>query len=179
MSEPDNSTRRNGRKPGNLAAFVATGFGAGFFPFAPGTVGALWGLPLAWGLQELVEVCPRIGIGPTCAALIEAAAIATICFVGIPICTIAARRLGGVKDPGSIVFDEIASLPIVFYLIPIANWKIAAAGFVLHRLFDITKPPPARQLERLPEGLGIMADDWAAAAYANLVLRLAIWSGAL
>ena len=53
-----------------------------------------------------------------------------------------------------------------------ASWPVALAGFLLHRLFDITKPPPARQLESLPTGLGIMADDWAAGIYANLSLRL-------
>ena len=161
------------------ATLLATGLGVGFFPLAPGTVGALWGVLLAWGIEHLEGLSRRAGIGPPCAAVGEAAVIVAICLVSIPICTIAARRLGGKKDPGSIVLDEIASLPIAFYLIPIANWKIAAAGFILHRLFDITKPPPARQLERLPDGLGIMADDWAAAVYANLALRLIIWSGVL
>ncbi|HEV3004666.1 MAG TPA: phosphatidylglycerophosphatase A, partial [Pirellulales bacterium] len=50
--------------------------------------------------------------------------------------------------------------------------SVVAAGFVLHRLFDITKPPPARALERLPSGLGIMADDWIAGMYANLTLHV-------
>ncbi|HQU42030.1 MAG TPA: phosphatidylglycerophosphatase A [Pirellulales bacterium] len=140
----------------------ATGLGVGFFPFAPGTVGALWGLPLTWGLQHVLPA-------------IQAVSIVAICLAGIPICTRAARYMGGLKDPGSIVLDEIASLPIVFFLIDMNNWRIAIAGFVLHRIFDITKPPPARQLERLPEGLGIMADDCAAAVYANLALRLVLW----
>ena len=151
---------------GGAATFFATGFGVGFFPFAPGTVGALWGLPLAWGLQ-------RLPVGA------QIAGIVALCLVGIPLCTAAARHLGR-KDPGSIVIDEIVSLPIAFFpLIDVANWKIALSGFVLHRLFDISKPPPARQLERLPEGFGIMADDWAAAVYANLALRLVIWLGLL
>lgn len=153
---------------GSLATFVATGFAVGFVPFAPGTFGALWGLPLAWGLGHLP-------------AAAEAVAIILIFMVGVPICTAAARHMGGLKDPGSIVLDEIASLPVVFFLLPIEawNWKLALAGFALHRLFDITKPPPARQLERLREGLGIMADDMAAAVYANLALRLLVWSEAI
>lgn len=164
-------------KPGGLAVFVATGFGFGFFPVAPGTIGALWGLPLALGLQKLLRGFSA-WTGPAyIAAAVQAVAIAAICVAGIPICTVAARRMGGRKDPGSIVLDEIVSMPIAFFLIPISGWRIAVAGFVLHRLFDVTKPPPARQLERLPEGLGIMADDWAAAVYANLVLRLVIWLG--
>jgi phosphatidylglycerophosphatase A len=151
---------------GRLATACATGLGVGFFPAMPGTIGALWGLPLTWGLQ--------------CVSLpIQAALIAFLFLVSIPICTRAARYLGGLKDPGCIVLDEIISLPIVFFLIPMDNWKVAAAGFVLHRIFDITKPPPARQLERLPEGLGIMADDIAAAVYANLSLRLVLWAGAI
>jgi phosphatidylglycerophosphatase A len=87
--------------------------------------------------------------------------------------------LGNVKDPGCIVLDEIASLPITFFLVPMNSWIVVAAGFALHRLFDISKPPPARQLERLPEGLGIMADDWAAGVYSNLVLHALIYFGVL
>jgi phosphatidylglycerophosphatase A len=61
-------------------------------------------------------------------------------------------------------------------LVPgIHQWTIVVAGFLLQRLFDNTKPPPARQLERLPEGLGIMADDWAAGVYSNLTLQLLVW----
>lgn len=175
MVDRDDRARQSLGKSGRLAVFVATGFGVGFFPIAPGTVGALWGLPLAWGLEKLVGLASLIP--PYAAAGLQAVAIVAICAAGIPICTAAAQRMGGLKDPGSIVFDEIASLPIVFYLIPIANWKIAIAGFLLHRLFDVTKPPPARQLERLPAGLGIMADDWAAALYANLALRLIMATG--
>jgi phosphatidylglycerophosphatase A len=106
----------------------------------------------------------------------QLAIVAAICVAGIPLCTSAARRLGGRKDPGSIVFDEIASVPITFFLIPLNTPWIVVAGFLLHRLFDITKPPPARALERLPEGLGIMADDWIAGLYSNLALHGLIWS---
>lgn len=172
MADVDKGPEERGRSTG-LAVFLATGFGLGFFPVAPGTVGALWGLPLAWGLEHLAH---RTSLGAPYADLCQALAIVAICAAGVPVCTAAARRLGK-KDPGSIVLDEIASMPIAFYLVPIANWKIAVAGFVLHRFFDVTKPPPARQLERLPAGLGIMADDWAAAVYANLALRALLWLG--
>ena len=147
---------------------VATGFWAGRIPWAPGTWGALEGVALAWGIHRI----PGNGW--------QIALTAVICLAGIPICTAAARRMGGLKDPGSIVLDEIASMPIIFFFVPDAvtrNWIVLAAGFVLHRVFDITKPPPARQLERLPTGLGIMADDWAAAAYACLVLHALHWLG--
>ncbi|HEY2882647.1 MAG TPA: phosphatidylglycerophosphatase A, partial [Pirellulales bacterium] len=155
------------------AVFLATGFWAGRAPFAPGTVGALWGLPLAWGLSFISPLW------------LQAAVIVAICLAGIPICTIAARQLGGLKDPGAIVLDEIVSLPITFFLVPATKLQtgslntvvVYAVGFALHRLFDITKPPPARQLERLPDGLGIMADDWAAGAFSCLALHAILWSG--
>lgn len=77
------------------------------------------------------------------------------------------------KDPGPVVWDEIATVPLVFVLAPAASGWWLAVGFGLHRLFDITKPWPCRRLERLPGGLGIMADDVAAAGYAAVVLWVA------
>ncbi len=153
---------------GTLATWLAVGLGAGWAPKAPGTWGTLIGLPLAWGIHQ--------------AGLFwQLAAILTLGLVGAPICTIAARQMGGQKDPSAVVLDEIASLPIVFLGLDIVglSWRTLAvllAGFALHRLFDITKPPPVRQLERLPEGWGIMADDTAAAAFACLTLHLALWT---
>ena len=147
---------------------LATGFWFGRSPVMPGTVGAIWGLPLAWGISLLPNVW------------IQTIVITAICILGIPLCTVAARHLGGAKDPQQIVFDEIASLPITFFLVPrgtLLNPWVLAAGFVLHRFFDITKPPPARQLERLPTGLGIMADDWAAGVYSCIGLHAILWTG--
>ncbi len=157
------SPSQNWRHP---AVVLATGFWVGRIPFAPGTWGTLLGLPLAWGISWL----PGMSL--------QAAVIVAICLASIPICTIAARQLGGKKDPGCIVLDEIASLPITFFLVPrevLERPLVMAAGFALHRLFDITKPPPARQLERLPDGLGIMADDWAAGVYSCLALHGLLW----
>ena len=86
----------------------------------------------------------------------------------------------GKKDPGEIVWDEIASLPIVFLLIPIperliSRPEILLIGVVLHGVFDISKPPPVRNVEKLPAGTGIMADDVVAAMYACLVLHGLLW----
>src|SRR5262245_41990218 len=120
------------------AVFLATGFWAGRMPVAPGTFGALLGLPLAWGISFISS------------QWIGALVIIAICALGVPICTSAAHRLGG-KDPGAIVLDEIASMPITFFLVPHEAWRqplVVLTGFALHRLFDITKIPPARQLER-------------------------------
>ena len=145
------------------AAWIATGLGTGHSPVAPGTVGTILGLPLAWGLGQI----------PSTALVVVA--IVALCAVGVPIVNAALPRLGNLKDPGCVVYDEIVSLPITFFLVPMANWKIIALGFALNRLFDITKPPPARQMERWPGGLGVMADDWMAGVYSNLALRAVLW----
>ena len=150
-----------------LAVFIATGCGLGRIPVAPGTFGTLGGIPLAWAIAQLP--------GPVWPAV----ALIAACLVGILICTRAVRALGKGKDPGSIVWDEIASLPITLWGMPLDDWRVLVLGFALHRLFDITKPPPARQLERLPDGLGIMADDWIAGVYSHIALRLIVLSGVL
>jgi phosphatidylglycerophosphatase A len=130
---------------------IATGLGLGLVPVAPGTIGSLAGLPLAWGLHFL----------PLWGQLV-AAVLAFL--IGIPMCAAGARQLG-TKDPGPVVFDEIAAFSVVFLLVPF-SLLTAIPGFLLFRLFDVWKPWPARRLERLPAGLGIMADDFAAALYA-------------
>src|SRR5215204_1593177 len=136
---------------GRIAVWMATGFGLGLVAPAPGTFGAaIWGLPLAWAIGQL----PGIGW--------QVCAIILTNLVGIPLATAAGYALGGKKDNQAIIWDEIATVPVVFLLVPLANWKVAVAGFFAHRLCDITKPPPAQQLERLPDGLGVMADDWIA-----------------
>jgi phosphatidylglycerophosphatase A len=143
----------------SIAAFIATGFGLGLITRAPGTVGAaVEGLPLAWAISWLPW------------PLWQAVAVALLFAFGVPLCTRAGRALGGSKDNQAIIWDEIITVPAVFLLVKLANWKIALAGFLLHRLFDITKPPPCAQLERLPEGLGVMADDLMAAVYAAVTL---------
>lgn len=156
-----------------MVVAIATGLGFGFSPILPGTVGAVWGVPLAWAWAQIPAA------GPVPAWAWQLAALAVGFAIGVPLCTAAARALGQ-KDPGSVVFDEIGSMPLVFFLIPPARmneWQILLVGFVLHRVFDISKLPPCRQLEQLPEGLGIMADDYAAAAYACAALHLACAAG--
>src|SRR6185369_1843439 len=146
------------------AVWLATGLGLGLVTVTPGTVStAVEGLPLAWAISLL----PGIGW--------QIMAIAVLFVVGIPLATAAGRALGTEKDNQAIVWDEIVTMPVVFLLVPLTNWKIALAGFLLHRLFDITKPPPASQLEELPEGLGVMADDLMAAIYACVTLAAVAW----
>ncbi len=156
--------------PRSRSVWLATGLGVGLCFPAPGTFGAAIGSLVAWGISYL----PGYGW--------QLAAIAALLLAGIPICTAAGHALGGKKDNQAIIWDEITTVPLVFLLVPLTSradggWKIALAGFALHRLFDITKPPPARQLEQLPDGLGVMADDVAAAIYACLSLFVLVRLG--
>ena len=141
--------------------FVAFGFGTGLAPFAPGTVGSLLGVALAWLVIDLGwEI--QIGIA------------ALIFLAGIWICGESARRIG-VHDHGGIVWDEICGCYVTLLVAPpeIVAW---ALGFLLFRGFDIVKPWPIRDLDhRLTGGLGIMLDDLVAALYAALLLAFYGW----
>jgi phosphatidylglycerophosphatase A len=92
---------------------------------------------------------------------------------GGPICGEAAKQFG-VKDPGGVVYDEIVAFFLVFAAVPV-TLTTGVLGFVWFRLFDITKPWPARRLEHLPGGWGILADDLAAGAYAGGALWATMW----
>lgn len=154
----------NETKPqGRFAVWLATGIGIGLVSSAPGTIGGLWGLPLAWAVGQL----------PTLESQVQA--IVLIGLVSVALCSSAAKALGGYKDPQSIVLDEIAALPIVFLGINPAGPAVWLAGWLLFRVFDITKPPPIGLFERLPGGWGIMADDFAAAAGACVALHCLLW----
>ena len=146
--------------------FAAEGFGLGRLKPGPGTWGSLWGLPLGWGLGVLETewwVRLLIGLG--------------MFLVGVPLCRRAAE-LRQIKDPSSVVWDEIAAFPFVYAfcsLDPGRIWIQLLLGFVLFRIFDIWKPPPVRQCDRLSGGFGIMLDDTVAAGYAALFLFLSTY----
>lgn len=143
------------------AVWLATGLGLGLITPAPGTVGSLvWGMPLAYGISLLPGWWW------------QAAVVIALNLVGIPLCTRAGRDLGGKKDNQAIIWDEIATVPITFLWVPLDSWPVALLGFGLIRLFDISKPPPVRQVESLPEGLGVMADDVIAGIYACVSLAI-------
>jgi len=137
---------------------IATGFGVGLAPVAPGTFGTLAAWPLGWWLSGLdpIITLPVIGI---------------FFILGIWACGVAGRRLG-VADHGFMVWDEIVAFLLILAVLPRAlDWQ--AAAFVLFRAFDIAKPPPIGWLEdRFRGGFGVMLDDLAAAGYALLVLAL-------
>jgi phosphatidylglycerophosphatase A len=97
--------------------------------------------------------------------------------IGIPAATQVARATGS-KDPQFVVIDETAGQLITLIGAPLV-WKSFLAGFILFRVFDILKPPPIRQLEKLPEGTGIVVDDVGAGLYAWVVLQLVLHFGLL
>ena len=147
---------------------VATFFGAGLLKPAPGTWGSLAAL-LLWAAFAM-------GAHPAAQTLLLAliAGIVLSSAIGIPAATIAARESGR-KDPGFVVIDEVAGQWIALLGCP-ADWKHGLIALVLFRLFDITKPWPARQLEALPEGWGIVFDDLAAGLYAwGIAALLRLW----
>ncbi len=138
---------------------VATWFGAGLLPWAPGTWGSLAALPCAWVIANLAG-----------ATAVSAAALVIFvlgCWAAGMLAT-----TSGQYDPGFIVVDEVASQLLVLAVCPL-DWRFYLAGFLLFRLFDITKPWPARLVERrVAGGLGIMLDDVVAAIYAVAVLLI-------
>jgi len=93
-----------------------------------------------------------------------------VTIIGIPAATRVARA-SRLTDPQSVVIDEVAGQLVSLIAVPL-SWKTFLAGLILFRVFDILKPPPVRQLERLPEGFGIVADDLGAGLYALVVMHL-------
>ena len=151
------------------ATLVATFVGVGKIKPGPGTWGSAAAALIWFGLARWIPVAWQ----PATLATLAAVAVA----LGIPAATLAARA-ARVKDPQFVVIDEVAGQWITLLFAPVA-WKTVLAGFILFRAFDIVKPPPVRQLERLPEGTGIVVDDVAAGIYALAVLQLLIHFGLL
>ncbi len=144
-----------------LAVFIATAGYCGYFPIAPGTVGSAAGLVvylLVWWSGS---------------PLVEAGLIVALFAAGVWAGTTAERFFGGI-DPGPVVIDEVVGVLVTLAFIPV-GWSAALAGFFLFRVFDVFKPWPARSLERLHGGFGVMADDAMAAIYSNLSLRFLMW----
>lgn len=146
------------------AGWIASGCGSGLSPFAPGTAGSLAALIPWFALREL----------PASAyVLVVVAAFA----LGVWASNIVVADLR-VADPGAIVWDEfvgqwIALAPLVVWP---RGWPWIAAGFVLFRLFDISKPWPVSWADRrIKGGLGVMLDDVLAGVYAAIVLAVAAW----
>lgn len=144
-----------------LAVLIGTFGYVGYFPIAPGTAGSLAALLLYFPLRSAAS------------PVLEAAAIVVVFAVGTWAASGTERALQR-TDPGPVVIDEVLGMLITLAFLPVSPAGIAA-GFLLFRVFDVVKPYPAGRLERLPGGLGIMADDAMAGVYAHLALRAGLW----
>ena len=153
ISQPPEKVRKTA-----WAWTVATFFGAGLGKPGPGTWGSVAAVFL-WGVIAWLFHPTHNGL-----LLVVFIGIAVSIASGVPAATIAARESGR-HDPQFVVIDEVAGQWIALLGSP-ADWRHGAIALILFRLFDITKPFPARQLEKLPEGWGIVFDDVAAGLYA-------------
>lgn len=140
-----------------LGLFIATCGYIGYAPLAPGTFGSALGL-LAYA-----------AVRDSHSGLVEAGVIVILFLVGVWSGTEAEHHFGGI-DPGPVVIDEVVGMLITLAFLPV-NWVGALVGFLVFRVLDVFKPWPAARFERLPGGLGVMADDGMAAVYGNLVMR--------
>jgi len=148
---------------------VATFFGIGRLKPGPGTWGSLATVILWWFLSHWIATQWQI-LFVICLAAVAVA-------LGVPAAT-AVSRAYAKKDPQFVVIDEVAGQLIALIAVPV-SWKSLLLGFILFRGFDIVKPPPVRQLERLPEGSGIVLDDVAAGIYALAIMQLLLRFGLL
>jgi phosphatidylglycerophosphatase A len=128
------------------------------------TLATLLGVPLAIGLHAAVGWTWYIPV------------LAALWVIGVPICARSALLLG-IDDPSEVTYDEVTSLPLVYFLAPSVSWQILLAGFFLHRFFDILKPLGVAKLDALHGGVGVMADDVLASIYALAVLQLLVALG--
>ena len=147
-----------------LARLLGTFFFLGNVPKAPGTAGSLGALAAAWVLHEYLGISG-----------------AYISFLGLLLMAPAIWAAGRMakdtasKDPQVVVIDEVVGQWITLAGATTLNGISWIAAFALFRLFDIWKPPPVRQIERIPGGAGIVLDDAVAGIYAALVLYFAGW----
>jgi phosphatidylglycerophosphatase A len=153
-----------------LARVIATWFYCGLVPVAPGTAGSIAAIAIAWALNHYWGVTPL-----AIAGLGVLLAVPGIWAAGVT------ANASGKKDPQIVVVDEVVGQWITLAgattgstlnwpATGALNWKAWILALALFRLFDVWKPPPVRQLERLPGGLGIVADDAMAGVYAALVM---------
>jgi phosphatidylglycerophosphatase A len=160
-----------------VAAFLATGFGSGLSPVAPGTAGSVVGVAVAVLLRT------HGGIFGSAVGLLMSGLAFGLLGVAVsgPVC-----RALSAKDPGCIVIDEISGQLIACAAIPLVPAFASGAGpawpwawlsaFVLFRVFDIWKPVPIRRIQDLPGGWGVVMDDVVAGIYAAAVLAAAGWA---
>jgi len=154
----------------NLRKFIVTGLGTGYLPIAPGT----WASGVVCVIFLIIVAVSRGN-----AAWINGALIVLGVLAGAACVNLGEFASGafGKKDPHQCTLDEWAGQALTLFMLPLGGgWRdwliVAATAFVAFRIFDIFKPPPARALERLPAGWGVLLDDIAAGVYANIAAQL-------
>lgn len=140
--------------------FIATAFGAGYSPIAPGTAGAVVAV-LIWFLLSLFVHSADLKV-------VIFILVFAFMFLGVHSSGVMEKVWG--KDPSKVVVDELVGTWIALLAVPTDDWWFAVAAFVLFRFFDIVKPLGVRKMEELGGGLGIMMDDVLAGIYSALVL---------
>lgn len=135
---------------------IATLGPIGHIPFIPGTAGSLVGLGIAW----ILSVSPAYQL------------LGTLVALGLALWSSGpAARAMGKEDPSCIVIDEVAGMMVAVIALPV-RWSVYIGGFLLFRFFDIVKPFPIRQVQRIPGSLGIVFDDLLAGVLVNLMVRI-------
>jgi phosphatidylglycerophosphatase A len=186
------------RKKPHISFLLATWFGLGYLPKAPGTWGSLAGSILGFAIVRVSAVAPSSDFWIHDRFFVVHWNVLACCSLGIAALGIwsSSRVVSftGIKDPQYVVIDEVSGQMLTLFLGGFAlttnSFGIATRtspylffdgrlltpviAFILFRLFDIWKPFPIRKLEKLPGGWGIMADDWLAGIYAAILLRLAL-----
>jgi len=140
-----------------VGLFIATCGYLGYVPVAPGTFGSAAGLVVFYAVRSTGSVG------------VELATIILLFAIGIWSGTVAEHHFGGV-DPGPVVLDEVVGMLVTLAFLPVSATG-AIVGFFVFRVLDVVKPWPSARFERLPGGLGVMADDGMAALYGNLAMR--------
>jgi phosphatidylglycerophosphatase A len=140
---------------------IATFFGIGKIPGAPGTWASLASAPLFW-FFAIDKPLWQFGL-----------ILAVIYFAGV-YCSGQYEKQIGEKDPSSVVIDEVLGMGVALFNVP-GQWYYAVMALILFRLFDIWKPYPIRRLEQLPGGWGIMTDDLLAGIYANVWIQIGVY----
>lgn len=144
-----------------FARFIASGFGSGYSPVMPGTCGTIAALPVVWFLYSWLPMAWQL------------VACIMIGGLGLWACAVAmADPTNNSKDPQWIVIDEWAGIFITLLGAPQISLPVFIFGFVLFRIFDMTKPGPVGWAERLPNHFGVMADDVVAGIVAWAIFQI-------
>ena len=138
-------------------------FYLGKSPWFPGTVGSAAGLFLVWVVDAVFGRFSNLTMPVTLGALL---------FLGVRSSRAYIEQKRD-KDPQEVVIDEVVGVFVTFLWMPI-HWKSMFFGFIFFRIFDIWKPYPIKQLEKIPGGWGVMLDDVLAGFYANIALRILV-----